>query len=1006
MLLNVDPGRGFRVRGGIVAVAGSLLGVLLSAPPENPAKKLPSRPTTFENDVLPILTNRTCLGCHGPTLKTKDLNLGTYESAMHGSESGAVIVPGNPDESRLYHMVKEGLMPPGGKIHLTDDELAIIRGWIESGAGSESGPAAEAAPSNITQDDIIPIMLLRCTVCHGLRRQEAGLDLRTRESMLKGGKSGPAMVLGKPDQSLLVKMIRSGEMPPKKRLIQVGVKPVAEAEAAKIARWIELGAPVVDEPPDLAATASDPLVSDKDRSFWSFQPPKAADPPAVKHADRVRNPIDAFLLSELEQKGLSFSPEADKLTLMRRVYFDLIGLPPQPAEIQAYMADKSPDAYEKLIDRLLASPHYGERWGRYWLDAAGYADSEGGKLSADHPRPYAWRYRDYVIQSFNEDKPYDRFLLEQIAGDELVDYEHATAVTKQMMDDLIATGFLRMAPDSTSEREVNFSDDRLDVVADEIDIFSSTVLGLTMKCAHCHSHKYDPIPQRDYYRLDAVLKGAYDEHDWLQPLYIKKTTVITTQTQGRLLPYIEPGKTPYELAEDARNREDFNGEIDRQLAAKKSAWEQKIDPLKKKVLDERLSKLPKSLQDDLRAVAATKPEDRAEVQKYLAEKFGATLKVSSDDLKAADPAYAKDEQMYQTETILLEARKIPDPKIQALWDRGEPSPTYVLRRGSPSNFGPLVQPGVPSVLITGLKPYQVREPWPGAHKTGRRLALANWLIQPNHPLTARVMVNRIWARHFGEGIVTTLGNFGHTGAAPSNQALLDWLAVDFVKQKWSVKAMQRLMMTSNAYRQSSAVTPELQKADSDNRLVSRMPLKRMEAEVLNDTILQVAGRLDARMFGPPDPVVVRDDGLVTPIQLPTGWRRGIYVNQRRSEVPTMLDNFDFPQLSPACLTRTQSNVAPQALHLLNNATIYELSEDFANRLENEAGSDVRRQVEQAYWIALSRAPAVEEMRVASDDLLKLKQAAAKDVKGSDAEHKALTAFCHTILNSAAFLYID
>jgi hypothetical protein len=330
----------------------------------------------------------------------------------------------------------------------------------------------------------------------------------------------------------------------------------------------------------------------------------------------------------------------------------------------------------------------------------------------------------------------------------------------------------------------------------------------------------------------------------------------------------------------------------------------------------------------------------------------------------------------------------------------------VLRRGSPSNFGPLVQPGVPSVLITGLKPYQVREPWPGAHKTGRRLALANWLIQPNHPLTARVMVNRIWARHFGEGIVTTLGNFGHTGAAPSNQALLDWLAVDFVKQKWSVKAMQRLMMTSSAYRQSSAVTPEIEKADSDNRLVSRMPLKRMDAEVLNDTILQVAGHLDTRMFGPPDPVLVRDDGLVTPIQLPTGWRRGIYVNQRRSEVPTMLDNFDFPQLSPACLTRTQSNVAPQALHLLNNATIYELSEDFANRLEGEAGSDLRRQVEQAYWIALSRAPTAEEMRVASDDLLKLKQAAAKDVKGPDAEHKALTAFCHTILNSAAFLYID
>jgi len=1006
VLVNVDARKGRRVWRGVATFAACAMGFVLLAAPGEPVKNAQGKPPTFEADVVPILTKSTCLGCHGPNVKMKGLNLSTYQTALQGSESGPVIVPGKPDDSRFYHMVKEGLMPPGGKVHLSDNELGIIREWIESGARSASGPFAEAATSNVTQDDIIPIMLLRCAACHGLRRQEGGLDLRTRESMLKGGKSGPAMVLGKPDQSLLVKMIRSGEMPPKKRLIVVGVKPVADAEAAKIARWIELGAPVVAEPPDLAATESDPLVSEKDRGFWSFQPPKAGDPPAVNHTDRVRNPIDAFLLNKLEQKSLSFSPEADKLTLMRRVYFDLIGLPPEPAEIQAYLADKSPDAYEKLVDRLLASPHYGERWGRYWLDAAGYADSEGGKLSADHPRPYAWRYRDYVIQSFNEDKPYDRFLLEQIAGDELVDYEHAPAVTKQMMDNLIATGFLRMAPDSTSEREVNFSDDRLDVVADEIDVFSSTVLGLTMKCAHCHSHKYDPIPQRDYYRLDAVLKGAYDEHDWLQPLYIPKTTVITTQTQGRLLPYVEPGKTPYELAEEARNREDFNGDIDRQLAAMKSAWDQKIDPLKKKVLDERFSKLPKSLRDDLRAVAATKPDDRTEVQKYLAEKFGATLKVSSDDLKAADPAYAKDEQNYRSEAILLEAKKIPDPKIQALFDRGEPSPTYILRRGSPSNFGPLVQPGVPSVLITGLKPYRIREPWPGAHKTGRRLALANWLIQPNHPLTARVMVNRIWARHFGEGIVTTLGNFGHTGSEPSNQALLDWLAVDFVKHKWSIKAMHRLMMTSNAYRQSSAVTPELEKADPENRLVSRMPLKRMDAEVLNDTILQVAGRLDSRMFGPSDPVLVRDDGLVTPIQLPTGWRRSIYVSQRRSRLPTMLDNFDFPQLSPACLTRTQSNVAPQALHMLNNATIYELAEDFASRLEKEADSDLRHQVEQTYWIALSRAPTAEEMRVAGDDLLKLKQAAAKDAKGPDAEHKALTAFCHTILNSAAFLYID
>jgi hypothetical protein len=961
---------------------------------------------TFENDVLPVLKNRTCLGCHNSTVKTKDLDLSAYPSAMRGGESGAVVVPSKVEESRLYHMVKEGLMPPGGKIHLSDDELSIIRGWIEQGAKSASDTPSEPPLSKVTQDDVVPIMLLRCTVCHGLRRQEAGLDLRTRESMLKGGKSGPAIVLGKPDESLLVKRIRSGEMPPKKRLIQVGVKPATQPEVEKIARWIELGAPVDPEPSDLACTPNDPLVSEKDRNFWSFQAPKALDPPAVQHADRISNPIDAFLLSKLEQKDLLFSPEADRLTLMRRVYFDLIGLPPQPSEIQAYLADKSPAAYEKLVDRLLASPHYGERWGRYWLDAAGYADSEGGKLSADHPRPHAWRYRDYVIQSFNGDKPYDRFLVEQIAGDELMDYEHASAVTKPMMDNLVATGFLRMAPDSTSEREVNFADDRLDVVADEIDVFSSTVLGLTMKCAHCHSHKYDPIPQRDYYRLAAVFKGAYDEHDWLQPLYIPKTTVITTQTQGRLLPYVEPGKTPYELAGEGRNREDFNAEIDRQLAAVKATWEEKIGPLKKIVLDERLAKLPKSLQDDLRVVAATAPDERSEVQKYLAEKFSATLKVSPIDLKAVDPSYAKDEEKFESKTALLAAKKEADPKIQALWDRGEPSPTYILRRGSPSSFGPRVEPGVPSALIAGLHPYEIKAPWPGAHKTGRRLALANWLIQPNHPLTARVMVNRIWARHFGEGIVKSLGNFGHTGTPPSNRELLDWLAVEFVKQNWSIKAMHRLMMTSTAYRQSSAVTPLLKKADPDNQLVSRMPLRRMDAEVLYDTMLAVAGQLEPRMFGPADPVLVRDDGLVTPVKLETGWRRGIFINQRRSNLPTILDNFDYPQMSPACLARTQSNVAPQALHLLNNATVYELAEDFAGRLEKEATSDANQQIEQAYWIALSRAPSEEEKRVATEDLLKLKQAAAKHGGSEQAAHQALTAFCHTMLNSAAFLYID
>ena len=279
--MNAETRQWFRVRRGAGVIAASTLGLILLGAQSAPVKNPPAKPRTFEADIVPILTKSTCLGCHGPSLKMKELNLSTYQTALQGSESGPVIVPGKPDDSRLYHMVKEGLMPPGGKIHLSDAELATIREWIESGAESATAPHAEAEVSNVTQDDVIPIMLLRCVACHGLRMQEGGLDLRTRESMLKGGKSGPAMVLGKPDQSLLVKMIRSGDMPPKKRLIVVGVKPVPDGEAAKIARWIELGAPVVSEPPDLAATPADPLVSDKDRSFWSFQSPKAVEAPGV-----------------------------------------------------------------------------------------------------------------------------------------------------------------------------------------------------------------------------------------------------------------------------------------------------------------------------------------------------------------------------------------------------------------------------------------------------------------------------------------------------------------------------------------------------------------------------------------------------------------------------------------------------------------------------------------------------------------------------------------------------
>jgi mono/diheme cytochrome c family protein len=887
----------------------------------------------FEKSVQPLL-NVKCVKCHGEKAKKADLDLRTPAGIRKGSESGPVIVPGKPDDSRLYEMVHEGKMPPGAKDKLTAAEVETIRRWIEAGARFNAEAATEPA---ISQHDVIPILLRRCTVCHGPRQQEAGLDLRTKASMLRGGKSGPAIVPGKPDDSLLLKKVRAGEMPPRRRLIEVSIKPIEPAEIDVLANWIAAGAPEGSTEPDVATTRPDPLITDKDRDFWAFQPPRAVVPPTVGEQRRVRNPIDAFVLHKLEDKGLTLSPEADRLTLLRRASFDLTGLPPEPEEVRAFLADPDPLAYEKLIDRLLASPRYGERWGRHWLDLAGYADTEG-KREQDILRPFAWRYRDYVIRSFNADKPYDRFLLEQIAGDELADYEHAPEITPEIQDNLVATGFLRMAPDPTWYNLTNFVPDRLDVIADEIDVLGSSVIGLTLKCARCHSHKFDPIPQRDYYRLLDVFKGAFDEHDWMKSNWHGPLSM--GQRSDRDLPHVATA--------ERKQWEVHNAKLQQETAGLKAAQHF----LKSKALAERIA--------------------------------------------------------------ALEAKRLPEPKIRALWDRGEPSPTYLLRRGDYLSPGQLVGPGVPSVLTDGKTPFDVRPPWPGAKQTGRRLALARWLTKPDHPLTARVLVNRLWKHHFGTGLVKTLDNFGKAGTRPTHPELLDWLAREFTASPgrqpgdgWSLKAMQRLMMTSAVYRQSSTITPAQEKLDPDNALLSRMPLMRLDAEPLYDTMLLVAGRLDESRYGPADALQTRGDGLVTPVGTERGWRRMIYVRVERKVVATHLENFDFPQMNPNCVERRDSTVAPQALHLMNNGMVQRLAENFAKRVRREAGTIPARQIEWVYLTALSRPPTEEEKQLGLSALARLTEQWKKQRTNEDeAALQALTSYCHTILNSAAFLYVD
>ena len=750
----------------------------------------------------------------------------------------------------------------------------------------------------------------------------------------------------RPEDSLVLRKIRSGQMPPKANLLNTGTRPLKARDVARLEQWIKAGAPEVELPAETAGTTDDPLVDDDDRGYWAFQAPGHIPVPGSPDSS-IANPIDAFVANRLEEAGLTFSPTAEPATLARRAFFDLHGLPPTPAQLQQFLDDDRPGAFVRLVDRLLASPRYGERWGRHWLDAVGYADSFGGKLEADHMR---------------------------LAGDELVDYENAKKISQEIYENLVATGFMRMAPDSTSEREVAFISDRLDVIADQLDVFSTVVLGLTVKCARCHDHKYDPIPQRDYYRLAAIFKGAFDENDWLKPVGgtekqykfgIRRLNIVTD--------------------EDKTENDRLNVEINN--------VQHKVN-----VEAERLRKaLP-------------------EKEKTLArDKLIAHLLKSNKTFKAfAEPLLKQVKE--------LESQRPPAQSIQALWDRGTPSPTYILIRGDHDNPGHPVSPGVPAVLSNPREPFVIRPPWKGATQTGRRLALARWVVQPDHPLTSRVMVNRIWQHHFGRGLVASVGNFGQTGTDPTHPKLLDWLAREFVARGWSIKAMHRLMMLSDTYRQvSSAVDPdggpsESQRRDPLNEWFSRMPLKRMEAELVRDTALWVADRLNDTPFGPPDPVNVRKDGLVTAKSVRGGWRRSVYLRQRRKEFPTFLSTFDLPSMTPNCIQRTESTVALQALFLMNNATIDQLAGSFAERVEKEAGTEIELQVRRAHLVAFSRGPADEELeagRAALEllrrhwiDHLATESKAGRPNKGAPAERRALASYCHALLNSAAFLYID
>jgi hypothetical protein len=805
---------------------------------------------------------------------------------------------------------------------------------------------AFAQPKDISfEKAVLPIFQAKCLRCHGEKRQKAALDLRTKAAILKGGESGVALKPGSLKGSILWEKIRTDQMPE-------GDVKLTAAEKDTIRRWIEAGAP--GEAKIAPPSRADRQISDEDRKFWAFQTPVRPPLPSVKAKERVRNPIDAFILGALEKKGLTLSPEADRLVLLRRVTFDLTGLPPTHRDIDKFLKDcanaKPQAAYEKVVDRLLASPNYGERWARHWLDLAGYADSEG-ILDADYVRSAAWRYRDYVIRAFNQDKPYDRFLQEQIAGDELVDYWAVHLTQKELppavVDALIATGYLRCASDTSRPDFVNIKNAPgyyFQTLDDTLKIVASSTMGLTVQCAKCHSHKYDPIPQTDYYRMQAIFMSGYRPGQWVP------------QVQRKL---------QESTAAQEKEAKEYNAKIEAAIA-----------PLKKEQTE--LKKMEK------------------------------------------DPAYKAKQQKIEDEIKLHESKKRTFAEIRAFYDLPGEAKTHLLRRGDYLQPGPEVTPGVLGVMANA-KAFELPTRPKDAKTSGRRLAFARWLTRPDHPLTARVMVNRLWLHHFGQGLVATPDNFGKTGSPSSHPDLLDWLACEFPsplpsggegpgvrgRTTWSVKSMQRLIVTSATYKQISAYQPGVhasaKRIDPDNRLLWRQRLRRLEGEALRDALLAVSGTLNPRMFGPPVPMVRSGDGEVNTPATAEGSRRSIYLQVRRSQPLTFLQLFDQPVIETNCTRRETSTVASQALTLLNSDFMTRQADALSARVLKDQPADP---ASRALLLAFGRPANDREKMLFAKFLDQQTQQHAKTQQPLEARRRAVSDLCHMLLSANEFAYVD
>ncbi len=951
-----------------------------------------------------------------------------------------------------------------------------------TGSADDSKVTAEQA--RFFESKIRPILVERCVSCHGAEKQKAGLRLDTSEAFAAGGDTGEAVVAGKPDESLLIAAIRYNDdgpkMPPSKQL------PPAEIEA--LTQWVQLGAPwPADSEPSTTPVRKGPMtVTDKDREHWSFQPTNPGAVPKVSNPTWVANPVDAFILAKLETKGLKPNPQASKTELIRRATYDLTGLPPTPEEVEAFLADTSSNAYRDLIDRLLASPRYGEKWGRHWLDLVRYAETNS--YERDNPKPSAWRYRDYVIRAFNDDKPYDRFIREQLAGDELPDASN---------DSRIATGFYRLGiwDDEPTDRLQAQFDMLDDIVATTGQVF----LGLTVDCARCHDHKIDPIPQKDYYKLVSIFRninhfrngGPTDEVNFIEEGkerdYEARARDLARQRE-EVRESIAEIEEEFRKTYEASNMSDKSDLEELRFKFYRDTWDKlpNFDTLKPETTGELAAGFdlsPRSRDSAIGFVfeGLLNVPETGEYTFSLDSDDGSRLMVNGQEVLLYDgnhslgkPQTAKVKLTQGRLPIRLDyfqgggglglkaewsgpgftrslmAEKIAKPKadipalvreqgakvlgkerheryltliqknqelrgkqvatetILCVTEAGRTAPeTHVMLRGNPHVLGDKVEPGFLEVIDRGT--LELPEPPSEAKTTGRRLALANWIASPTNPLTARVMVNRIFQHHFGRGIVRSPSNYGSQGDKPTHPELLDWLAQELVAKGWHLKAIHKLLMTSNTYQMSSRGNEQALAVDPINDLLWRYDMRRLTAEEIRDSILSVSGNLNPGMYGPGIYPEIPAEVLAGQSIPGRGWgksspeeqaRRSIYIHAKRSLLMPILEGFDQAETDRSSPVRFSTTQPTQALGMINGAFLQAQARLLAERLERDAGSDLATQVRLAIKLTTARDAQPEEVErgVAFINTLISRENLSRD--------QARGFFALLALNMNEFLFLD